>query len=716
VIQFLLLVLVLLTGAPGWAQSGSKALVVEPSLVSDRHSVQAGERFHLALHQKIPPGWHTYWRNPGDSGAPTRLELTLPEGWGVGEMIWPAPRSYDLGPLTNYGYSTQITLPVPVTVPADAPPGAVDIPAFATWLVCEEVCIPEQARLTLGLVVGDSVEDTQGVHLIRAALQAAPVADPQLQAGLTESEAGVTLTVLADRFDDAPISDLAFYPHEAGVIDHAADQAVQVQGAAVRVDVAGGYLARNGVSEPRDGVLVYTVWRSDVRTREAVGFTATPGAVVNTLGGVVSSANAGVNAPADPVRIAAPASISFLRAAGLALIGGLILNLMPCVFPVLSMKALTLVEKRGAERSQARMMGLVFAAGVIGAFLTLGGLLLILRVAGLPALWGMQLQAPLVVAALSVLMFLIGLNLLGLFEAGVSLQSVGSSVKDSGYRGSFFTGVLAVFVAAPCLAPFMTGALAFALTQPAIASLTIFAFLGVGLAFPFVLVSFVPGLLAFLPRPGMWMMRFRQILAFPMFAAAIWLIWVLTVQLGADGVLWLLLALLAAGFTVWALGLKGIRGRATAMVGLVLTLGALSVTARMEPVSSSTRPDAGAWRTWSVAAVAQARSEGRPVFVDFTAAWCVTCQVNKLGVLADADVQAAFAEYDVALFRADFTRQDPTIAAELDRHGAAGVPLYLVYPSPSGPPQMLPPLLTETLVIGSIKQAVSSWDSVVANR
>jgi len=399
-------------------------------------------------------------------------------------------------------------------------------------------------------------------------------------------------------------------------------------------------------------------------------------------------------------------SVGFLQAAGLALLGGLILNLMPCVFPVLSMKALTLVEKRGVARSEARTLGILFGIGVIGTFLALGGLLLILRVAGLPALWGMQLQAPLVVAGLALLMFLIGLNFLGLFEVGTSLQSVGSGVKDSGRRGAFFTGVLAVFVAAPCLAPFMTGALAFALTQPALASLTIFAFLGVGLAFPFVLVSFVPELLAFLPKPGMWMTRFRQILAFPMFATTIWLVWVLTAQLGANGALWLLMALLAAGFTIWALGLKGLSGRIVSLAGVVLTLAAMSMTARLEPVSQ-TQPGSSAWAKWSVEAVAEAQAAGQPVFVDFTAAWCVTCQVNKLGALADRDVKAMFASENVALFRADFTNQDPEIAAELDRHGAAGVPLYLVYPPNSGAPEVLPPLLTEQIVIRSIEDVVS---------
>lgn len=702
--RLLAVLLILITSAPALAQFGSGDPMVDARLVSDRRAVEPGETFHLALHQTITPGWHTYWRNPGDSGEPTHLELSLPDGWRESDMIWPAPDSYDLGPLTNYGYSAEVTLPVQVTVPDNAAPGPLTITAFATWLVCEDICIPEDADIELTLEVGDSVADPTGAALIAQALAQAPISDEGLRAGLEGDSTGLVLTVSGPRFADATLSDLTFYPYVSGVIDHAADQLVRHDGEGLRLDLTAGYLSRDGVDEARSGVLVYTAQRGDVWAEEAVEITASNGVRVNAL-------SAAVAAPLNPAPGAngatapAPQAIGFIQAAGLALLGGLILNLMPCVFPVLSMKALTLVEKRGAEKGEARMLGLVFAAGVIGTFLALGGLLLILRVAGLPALWGMQLQAPLVVAGLATLLFLIGLNFMGAFEIGTSLQSVGSDVKDTGRRGAFLTGILAVFVAAPCLAPFMTGALAFALTQPALASLTIFAFLGVGLAFPFVLVSFVPEFLAFLPKPGPWMIRFRQILAFPMFATAIWLVWVLTAQLGANGALWLMLALLAASFTVWALGLSGLAGRATALVGVVLTLGALSVTARMEPVSQ-TSPGNSEWAVWSESAVMEAQAAGRPVFVDFTAAWCVTCQVNKLGALSESSVKAAFAEHDVALFRADFTNQDPDIAAALARHGSAGVPLYLMYPANAGAPEVLPPLLTGGLVIQSVYEAV----------
>lgn len=689
--------------APAVAQYAGDGPMVDVSLVADRASVAPGETVHIGLHQEITRGWHTYWRNPGDSGEPTRLTLTLPEGWSAGEIIWPAPNAYPLGPLTNYGYSDAVTLPVPVTVPEGVAPGQVEIPAEATWLVCEDICIPEEASLTLSLQVGESRADGPGARLIEAALAAAPQPAPAgFEAAVSEGEQGLSFTFTGPSLEGA--SSVYLFPYVSGLIDHAADQRVSTGSGALRIDVAGGYLARSGVDGPQRLLVAFDTPDGQRVALEAV---AAPGDPVNALsfgaGAAASNPEGAGGAGQSPA--AALVSLSFLQAALFALIGGLILNLMPCVFPILSMKALTLVDKRGAERGEARMLGLLFAAGVIGTFLALGGLLLILRVAGLPDLWGVQLQVPGVVAGLALLMFLIGLNFLGVFELGTSLQTVGSGVRDTGRRGAVLTGVLAVFVAAPCLAPFMTGALAFALSQPVFASLTVFAFLGVGLAAPFVVVSFFPALLAFLPKPGPWMVRFRQLLAFPMFATAIWLIWVLVAQVGASGVIWVLAAFLAAGFAAWAFSMRGALARVTAIAGAILAVGAVLAAARLEPVEIG-GPTGGAWASWSHEAVEEARAAGQPVFVDFTAAWCVTCQVNKLGALSEGQVKAAFANHEVALLRADFTNRDSVIAAELARHGAPGVPLYLVYPAGGGAPEVLPPLLTGSLVIQAVNRAV----------
>ncbi|MCH8489363.1 MAG: thioredoxin family protein [Oceanicaulis sp.] len=689
---------------------------VHPRLTAARASVAPGETFYIALHQDIAPGWHTYWRNPGDSGLPTELDLTLPEGWSVGEMVWPAPKAYPLGPLTNYGYSNGVTLPVPVTVPADAAPGRLEIPAYASWLVCEDICVPEDAHLTLTLDVGDSRPDRAGAALIAAAFDAAPEPAGAVQAGLARGPDSLVLTLAGGPLDGGAdaVSDLAFFPFNPSVIDHAAPQRVALGDGEARLDLRPGRLTRQAVTEAYGGVITFDHHDGGETRRMAYTIDARPGAQVSDLAAAAATSapasgtpGGAPDTPSTAGSGGSPSGISFLQAALFALVGGLILNLMPCVFPVLSMKAMTLVEQRGIERAEGRLLGLIFGAGVILTFLALGAVFLAVRAAGGEASWGMQLQAPGVVAGLALLMFLIALNFLGVFEIGTSLQSVGSGVRDSGRRGAFFTGVLAVFVAAPCIAPFMAGALAYALTQPPHVALAVFGFLGVGLALPFVIVAFYPALLGFLPKPGAWMIRLRQVLAFPMFGAAIWLVWVLAAQTGPNGVLWALIMLLAAGFASWAFSMRGVTARVTAMAAAVLTAGLLYNAAIQPTVSAAPSSTDARWADWSPEAVQAARSEGRAVFVDFTAAWCVTCQVNKVGALSDRQVIDAFAAHDVALFRADFTNRDRRIADTLAQHGAAGVPLYLMYPAGGGTPDILPPLLTGTIVTRAVDRAVS---------
>ena len=689
-------------GALGQSASGP---MVDASLVSDRSSVAPGETFHLALHQDITPHWHTYWRNPGDSGEATRLYLDLPEGWSEGEMVWPAPSIYSLGPLTNYGYENAVTLPVPVTVPADASPGPLTITAEGTWLVCEDICIPEDATFEITLQVGESVADAQGATLIEAAYAAAPDGARGIVAGLARAGDRLALTVSGEALSGGAetIRNLFFFPYEGGVITHNAAQPYRLEAGEGRIDLTPGFLTRNGINASHRGLLSWEERQGNGWVRRVAEITAGANDSVNGLpapvavqGGRAADGGAGGGVPAP--------AISFWQAALFALLGGLILNLMPCVFPILSMKALTIVQKRGAERAHARELGLIFGAGVIVTFLALGGLVLALRGLGGMEVWGFQLQEPWVVAGLAALMFLIGLNFLGFFEIGTSLQGVGGHVQGNDRAGAFLTGVLAVFVAAPCLAPVMASALAFALAQPPLASLTIFAFLGVGLALPFVIVSFEPRLLAFLPRPGVWMERFKQFLAFPMFATAIWLVWVLSVQTGAQGVLWILVLFLAISFAVWALRSTGMLSRAAGIAGVLLAAGALWTTANLEPAAIAAGD--GEYEAWSPARVEELRNEGRAVFVDFTAAWCVTCQVNKLGALADSRVRSAFADNNVALLRADFTNRDPVIAQVLADHGAPGVPFYLMYPASGGEPEILPPLLTETIMIRAIEAAV----------
>ncbi|MEO1039288.1 MAG: thioredoxin family protein [Pseudomonadota bacterium] len=685
--------------AQGFAASGP---MVDASLISDRTGVEPGETFHLALHQDITEGWHTYWINPGDSGEQTRVTLQLPEGWTAGDIIWPAPKAYDLGPLTNYGYSNAVTLPIPVSVAPDAPRGRITIPAEATWLVCEDICIPESGEFEITLDVGEARIDAAGAQRISVAFEAAPVQLDGVQSGLRRDADSLVLTVAGEALG-GEVRNVSFFPVEGSVIDHNGEQVVATGENALRMYLEPGFGVRGAVEAVHPGVLVFEQRTDRGWSRRAIEISPQPEAsVADIAAGSASAAPTGGSVEVERIG----AGVSFLQAALLALVGGLILNLMPCVFPVLSMKALQLVNKRDADAGEARTTGVFFLFGVLATFLALAGGLLALRsVAGLADIsWGYQLQEPWVVAFLASLMFLIGLNFLGVFEIGASLQGVGGQIASDGRSGAFLTGVLAVFVAAPCVAPFMTTALAYALGQPALAALAIFAFLGLGLALPFVLVSFFPRLLALLPKPGAWMDRFKQFLAFPMFATAIWLIWVLGVQTGANGVALLLAGLLSLAFAVWALKASSViwkvLGGAAALGALALVWSTSSLGAA--PVSGAS----GVYANWSPQAVETAQAEGRPVFVDFTAAWCVTCQYNKQTALADGLVNAAFAEAGFELLRADFTNRDPEIAAVLARHGAAGVPLYLVYPQGGGEPEVLPPLLTASIVIQAIDRAV----------
>ena len=442
---------------------------------------------------------------------------------------------------------------------------------------------------------------------------------------------------------------------------------------------------------------------------------------VSARAGPLPASAAGLGAP--PARappIAAPGGLGLASAAVFAFLGGLILNLMPCVFPVLAMKAASLAGHGGGAHIEARRQGLAFGAGALMTFLALAGLLIALRAAGAQLGWGFQLQDPPVVAALALLMLAIGLNLSGVFEIGSSLQGVGSGLAGrGGPGGAFFTGVLAVVVAAPCTAPFMGSALGWALTQPPLAALTVFAALGIGFAAPFVAVSFAPALLDRLPRPGPWMETFKNALAFPMYATAGWLVWVVTQQAGADALARVLAASVALALAAWLGGLAQKRMAHSRRAGLQVVaatlLLALAVFAVVGPrYAEAVTPTPGvtqadlAFEPYSPERLAELRAEGRPVFVNYTAAWCISCQVNDRVALSTRAVAAAMRNNNVAYLKADWTKRDPVIAAELARYGRAGVPLYLVYGAGGGEPAILPAILTEGMVVRALDAAAKA--------
>jgi thiol:disulfide interchange protein DsbD len=671
-------------------------------LISATQGVAPGQTIHVALRQKIQKGWHTYWRNAGDSGEPTKIAWTLPPGWTASDFTWPAPHRLPVGPLTNYGYEDEVVLPVALTAPANAKPGStVTLKAAAAFLVCADICIPEDAVLTLALPVtaGPAPADPKWGAVIDKTLADAP--KPAGLAGAFEKQGQVVkLAITGAALKGADMADAYFFPFSGTVIDHAKPQAIERGPEGLTLSIAPGYDFQSP-TPPKDlaGVLVVA--------GKAYEVTAAPGPLPTTA--------AGLGPP--PAKLAAPAgaaNLGLASAAFFALVGGLILNLMPCVFPVLAMKAASLAGHSG-EQAEARKQGLAFGVGVLATFLGLAAVLIALRSAGDQLGWGFQLQNPAVVAGLALLMLLVALNLSGLFEVGTSLQGVGSGLATKGgLGGSFFTGVLAVVVAAPCTAPFMGPALGWALTQPPAAALVVFLALGVGFALPFVAVAFVPGLLARLPRPGPWMEGFKKLLAFPMYAAVAWLVWVLTVQVGSDAVPRILGAAVILALAAWIYGIVQRRavmgGRPVVLAAVASILGAIAIgggalwpayTTASEPSGTAELDD----EAYTPARLAALQAEGRPVLVNYTAAWCVSCQVNDRVALSTTSVSEAFKRNNAVYLKADWTKRDGEIAAELARFGRAGVPLYLVYGAKGGEPVILPSILTEGVVVKALNAA-----------
>ncbi len=687
-------ILALMMALPAAAQAPGATRHVAAELVADHQGLAPGGTIHVALRQQIQKGWHTYWRNSGDSGEPTRIKWTLPAGWQVGEFTWPAPQRIPVGPLMNYGYEGEVLLPMAVTAPATARPGdKVTLHAAVSLLVCAEVCIPEDDALsiTLPVTAGPAPVDSKWAGPIAHAFAAAPQ-----PAGLTATfqphGPSVALAITGAALKGADLAGAYFYPFDATVIDHAKPQAIEGGKQGLTLTLTSGYAFQGGKAPPTlAGVLAFG--------GKAYEVAATAGAPPPGASGLGPPAAKG--APGADLGLAAAALFAFL--------GGLILNLMPCVFPILAMKAASLAG-HGGESMAARRQGLAFGAGSIATFLALAGGLIALKAAGSAVGWGFQLQSPPVVAVLALLMLAVALNLSGLFEVGTSLQGAGSGLANkSGLAGAFFTGALAVVVAAPCTAPFMGPALGWALTQTPAAALTVFLFLGLGFAAPFVLVAYAPGVLSRLPRPGPWMETFRKALAFPMYAAAAWLTWVLAQQAGPEDLAKLFTAAILVALAGWLLGLRQRRaatgGLTTVTEMIVFMLVVLSVTAVAWPENKvaelSTEP-------YSPARVAELRAEGRPVFVNYTAAWCVSCQVNDRVALSTHAVAQAFARHKVAYLKADWTKRDATIAAELASHGRAGVPLYLMYGTHGGEAAILPSILTPDIVVKAVEAADKS--------
>ncbi|MBA4286283.1 MAG: hypothetical protein C0434_12200 [Xanthomonadaceae bacterium] len=677
---------------------------VEAELVAESTTLRPGADQSLALRLQPEPGWHVYWRNPGDSGLATSISWTLPDGLTAGELQWPYPHRETLGPIVNYGYAEQVLLPVTLTVAADLQtPEPLLIRAKAKWLVCKDICIPGSADLDLQLPLasdaspgGSDERWREAFAKTRSELPQPAPADWQLRFQIHEQPDDKAFALAIRGTGIGSADDLAFFPYANDLINHSATtrRVLDSDGNLRLSQTLSDYFVKAPATV--DGVLVIHGSGGD----KAWEISATPGSVkrVPPSAGAPPVAEAAVPTPAAP-----PA---YLLVLVLAMLGGLVLNLMPCVFPVLSIKAMSLVDARGATLAKQRSHALAYTAGVLLSFLGLSGLLIALRSSGAAIGWGFQLQHPGFVAALAYLFFAMGLSLSGVVEFGTRLMGVGQSLASAeGYRGSFFTGVLAVAVASPCTAPFMGTALGYALSQPAYVALTVFAALGLGLALPFLAIGFVPALAKALPRPGKWMENFKQFMAFPLYLTTVWLLWVLGGLTDRNGMTLALLGLTLIAFALWLWNRSG--GFATvlkiAAIGGALALLASPLMAK-QVAGPGTAVAGAAHEPYSDARLAELRAEGRTVFVDFTADWCITCKVNERVALASSDVRKAFAERKVAWLVGDWTREDPLITRTLERFGRNGVPLYLVY-NGNAEAAVLPQLLTPSIVIGALPPA-----------
>jgi thiol:disulfide interchange protein len=708
------LVLLLLAGSLlAHAQAGSGAGTVVTServraelLANAPDGVAPGKSVWVGLQLQHQPEWHTYWKNSGDSGLPTQLQWTLPAGVTAGDIAWPVPRKIPVGTLANYGYEGTVLLPVQLTIGPEFKPSLLNpdltLKLKANWLVCRKECIPEEGDFVLKV----PTRSTTALHApeFEAALAAQPKPLPQGTQGIPDSVARVSAQGIDLEIQGLPAAvrgkRLELFPETPDIIEPAGAWSQAWKGAVWTAHVP--YSGQRSSSPSELPVVVADGpqgWRASLKVAGTwPAAAAAPAGVSPALQDALRSNATGSASPATP-------HVGMLAALLGALLGGMILNLMPCVFPVLAIKVVGFASHAQDARSR-RADGLAYTVGVVFSFVALGAVMLALRSAGEQLGWGFQLQSPVVIAVLAALFTLIALHLAGLFEFGAVLPSSLASVQlKHPVRNAFVSGVLAVAIASPCTAPFMGASLGLAATLPAVQALLVFAVLGVGMALPYLAASAVPAVGRWLPRPGAWMDVFRKLMAFPMFATVAWLVWVLGQQAGVDGAGALLVLLVAFSLLVWTLTLRG-RVRTVLGTFAVITLLVLGWTVGPQLAPAVAAPQvtrAGEeWQPWSQEKVAQLVAEGRPVFVDFTAAWCVTCQVNKKTTLSNERVLADLRGHNVALLRADWTRRDPAITAALASLGRNGVPVYVFYRE--GRP---PVVLSELLGVDEMRQAVA---------
>ncbi len=731
VIRLLFWLVIVSSGAGiAWAQlmvSAKSAVVSTPQVRAElvAHApdgVQTGKTFWLGLQLQHAREWHTYWRNPGDSGLPTQLEFILPPGLEAGPVIWPLPKKLSAGTLTNYGFDGDALLAVAVKVTSAyrAPSnGQLPVQLHANWLVCRLECIPQEGDFALQLPTQSSFANHAKAFTSLIEQQATQLATPQKAARFD----GDFLVAAVEGLPAAWVGQkLSIFPTEPELLESSTDQHALAeqswQGStwSVRLPVS---TARNS-SPTKIGWLLVSQATGESRQGVELGL---------PVSGAWPSPTAKAYAEDSASKLASTATPSanidgafgFILALAGALLGGLILNAMPCVLPILAIKVLGFAQ-HGASKHLRRLTGVAYTVGVVASFLALGSAVLVLRTMGEQLGWGFQLQTPAVVAALAVLFTLIALNLWDVFSLGNVLPTNLASLQSRHpVVDALLSGVLAVAVASPCTAPFMGASLGVAMTMPTWQALSVFACMGLGLAMPFLLASWVPAVAQALPKPGMWMVNLRHALAFPMLATVIWLLWVFGLQTSVTQVMLLLGGLLVVALTVWACRFRTALARVIQVSGLLAivwigleVLASTSATPQTQAPSTTVRTATQAsgdlWQHWTATAVQTELAQGRAVFVDFTAAWCVTCQINKQTTLNQPELLAEFAAKQVRLMRADWTRRDPAISRALAELGRSGVPVYVLYA-----PNRAPQVLSELLSVAQVRQALEQLQPKPAN-
>ena len=660
-----------------------------------------GQTFTAGLDFKMEPGWHVYWINAGDSGEPPKVQWHLPAGVTADSLQFPPPQRLPLGPLMDFGYENEVVFPVPMHVAADFHPATsqVLIAAHVSWLVCREVCIPGKGdlavtRTALSKTPPNPSTDTTAQSIIQHFQDQLPQPLPASDAAhFRSTPKGFVLDITTG----SQIFSAQFFPIDQNILANAAPEPAQPLGNGVQLTLT----KDENLQQPPaqlNGVVELPGGASFI-------IHATPGAVATSA--ALSTSASGL------------AGI-----AGLAFLGGILLNLMPCVFPVLFIKGLALVQSGQHERHRLRAHGWVYTLGILASFWIVVAILLILRAAGRQLGWGFQFQSPVFVALMAMLLFFLGLALAGQFEIGLSLTSAGGSLaQKQGYAGSFFTGVLAMVVATPCTAPFMGAAIGYALSHSAIVTFIVFTALALGLALPYLALAYFPGWARLLPKPGAWMEVLKQAVSVPIFATVIWLVWVYLRVAGTGlSLMALLIAFLLLAIAGWFLGRWPGRTGPAVIAALVIAAAIavpISILRAMPPprvytTAQSSNGDQGtpvsqlpapgsAWQPFTPERLADLRAQHRPVFIDFTASWCLSCQVNERLILDRSDVQEHLRDSGAALLRADWTDQNPAITQELASLGRSGVPTYVLYPpDPGAPPHVLPEVLTPGIVLDAL--------------